>query len=220
MAKVLVIRKVDKTVHKAQLGEKAFLQSYNHRLPAAQKFTIEEMEESEADKLPYIDKSYVTAGQAVSKVKELETTLAGKDSEIETLRKQLEAFQAASHQKPAAPMAAVPPAQHTPPPAPAAGDPGGHINQAAADNIAKGTNAEDDFLKDDSNKLVNVNTMPDMTTASTAAQPIPGKQAVNYEKMSNDSLIKMLGERNITHDPAATKKVFVKLLQDADNAKK
>ncbi len=85
MSKVIVVRKTDKTIHKAPLANKAALQAYNNRLPAEQKWIIEEMDEKEADKLPFIDSAYVTASEAVTKVKDLETTVSAKDARIAEL---------------------------------------------------------------------------------------------------------------------------------------
>lgn len=81
MAKILVIRKTDKTIHRAPLTAKVNLQALNNRLPANKKWKIEEMEESEAMKLPYIDDTYITAGEAQVKATKLQ-------SENETLQQQ------------------------------------------------------------------------------------------------------------------------------------
>jgi len=89
MAKVLVIRKTDKTIHKVPLENKAALMAYSNRLPAGQKWSFEEMDEKEADKLPFIDDSYVAAADAVSKVKTLEGELNEKDEKIKELLAQL-----------------------------------------------------------------------------------------------------------------------------------
>lgn len=86
MAKVLVIRKTDKTIHQAPLANKAVLQALNNRLPVKDRFVLEEMDEKEAAKLPPIDKEYVTGGEAVAKVKDLQ-------AENEALKAQLQKLQ-------------------------------------------------------------------------------------------------------------------------------
>jgi hypothetical protein len=85
MSKVLVVRKPDKTIHKVPLANKATLMAFNNRLPDAEKWKFEEMEEAEADKLPFIDESYVTAAEAQDKAKELEATVYEKDAKIAEL---------------------------------------------------------------------------------------------------------------------------------------
>lgn len=91
--KVLKITKSDKTVHTTPLHNKAFYQGYNNRLPADQRWKLEEIDESEAEKLPFIDNSYVTGSEAVVKNKELENQLSVKDAELEALKAQLAALQ-------------------------------------------------------------------------------------------------------------------------------
>lgn len=100
MAKVLVIRKTDRTIHKVPMANKIALQAYNNRQPAALKWTFEEMDEEQAAKLPFFDTDYVTPADAQGKVKEvtaekdaaleqlraLQAQEANKDSEIEKLR--------------------------------------------------------------------------------------------------------------------------------------
>lgn len=203
MAKILVIRKQDKTIHKAKLSQKAFLQSYNNRLPQAQKFAIEEMEEDEAKELPFIDSSYVTAGEATKKLATVNKQLAAKDDEIAQLKALLEQAQAGKvstdgdaralsnkQEGPGAPSGSTP----------------------ASQNNAAEANQENGEVK--------------MTSANTEALPIGGSQAakepvraaVNYERMSNPALMEELQKRQIAFDPAATKKAFVKLLTDNDAA--
>ena len=92
--KVLVIRKTDKTVHQVPLSNKARLLAYNKNLPDDKKWTFEEMEEEEAKKLPYIDESYVTAAEAVAKVKNLEGTLADKQAALDSKNEELESANA------------------------------------------------------------------------------------------------------------------------------
>lgn len=98
MAKVLVVRKTDKTIHKVPLANKAALLSYNNRLPVELKWKFEEMEEEEAAKLPFVDESYVTAAAAQEKAKELEITVSEKDAKIA----ELEALLASKNQPAAA----------------------------------------------------------------------------------------------------------------------
>jgi hypothetical protein len=102
MAKVLVIRKTDKTIHKVNMQNKATLQAFNNRLPAGQKWTFEEMEEEEADKLPFIDDAYVTAGEAQNKVGVLTQEGEVKDARIAELEAKLAALSASA--EPAAPV--------------------------------------------------------------------------------------------------------------------
>jgi hypothetical protein len=89
MAKVLVIRKTDKTIHKVPLANKARLLAFNNRNPEGKKWKFEEMDEDEAAKLPFIDESYVTAAEAQDKAKELEITVSEKDAKIAELEKLL-----------------------------------------------------------------------------------------------------------------------------------
>lgn len=85
MAKVLVIRKTDKTIHKVPVENKATLLAFNNRLPEGKKWIFEEMEEEEAEKLPFIDENYVTAAQAQDKAKQLEGIVTEKDARIAEL---------------------------------------------------------------------------------------------------------------------------------------
>jgi hypothetical protein len=97
MSKVLVIRKTDKTIHQVPLANKATLMAYNNRLPDAEKWGIEEMEEEEAKKLPFIDEAYVTAAEAQDKAKELAATVEQKDAKILELEAKLAALNAGSN---------------------------------------------------------------------------------------------------------------------------
>lgn len=72
MSKVLKITKADKTIHVAPMANKARLHAFNNRLPANQKWKIEEITEEEAAKLPYRDENYVTGSEAQAKVSELQ----------------------------------------------------------------------------------------------------------------------------------------------------
>lgn len=89
MSKVLIIRKPDATIHQVPMANKAFLKAFNNRLPGGQKWSFEEMSEEEAAKLPFIDPEYVTAGEAVTKLKSLEGTLSEKDKMIAELEARL-----------------------------------------------------------------------------------------------------------------------------------
>ncbi|MDF2381319.1 hypothetical protein JMG10_07575 [Nostoc ellipsosporum NOK] len=89
MAKILVIRKPDKTIHKVPVDNEASLKAYSNRLPVAEQWKFETMEESEAEKLPFIDESYVTASEAQGKVAELEASSAAKDERIAELERML-----------------------------------------------------------------------------------------------------------------------------------
>lgn len=94
MAKVLIIRKTDKTIHQVAIANKATLMAYNNRLPAGKKWIIEEMEEKEAAKLPFIDDAYVTAAEATQKLKQLEKSAEAKDNKIAELEALLAAAKA------------------------------------------------------------------------------------------------------------------------------
>ncbi len=96
MVKVLVIRKTDKTIHKVAIENKATLMAFSNRLPAGQQWKFEEMEEEEAEKLPFIDDSYVTAAEAQDKAKVLEVAVSEKDAKIA----ELEALLAAKNTTP------------------------------------------------------------------------------------------------------------------------
>jgi hypothetical protein len=91
MAKVLVIRKTDKTIHKVALANKSRLMAFNNRQPEGKKWSFEEMEEAEAEKLPFIDENYVTAAEAQDKAKELEIAVTEKDAKIAELEAMLAA---------------------------------------------------------------------------------------------------------------------------------
>lgn len=89
MSKVLVIRKPDATIHKVSIANKASLMAHSNRLPEGQKWKFEEMDESEAEKLPFIDDSYVSAGEAQVKLKAMESEAADKDAKIKELEAML-----------------------------------------------------------------------------------------------------------------------------------
>jgi hypothetical protein len=89
MAKVLIIRKPDRTIHQVPIANKAILMSFNNRLPAGLKWSFEEMDEEAAKKLPFIDPHYVTAAEAVTKVKQLEAETSEKDTRIAELEAML-----------------------------------------------------------------------------------------------------------------------------------
>ena len=91
MAKVLVIRKTDKTIHRVPVQNKAALMAHNNRSKLGWKF--EEMDEEEANNLPFIDPNYVTAAEAVKKVDVLEKANAEKDNQIKELQEKLQALQ-------------------------------------------------------------------------------------------------------------------------------
>lgn len=90
MSKVLVIRKPDKTVHSVPLSNKSRLLAYNKNLPDTHKWTFEEMEEELASKLPFIDESFVSAAEAIIKVKDLEGTLAERQAVLDSKNEELE----------------------------------------------------------------------------------------------------------------------------------
>jgi len=68
MAKVLIIRKTDKSIHQVPVVNKAALIAYSNRSNLGWKF--EEMDEEEAAELPFIDLEYVTPSEAQSKLPE------------------------------------------------------------------------------------------------------------------------------------------------------
>lgn len=82
MAKVLVIRKPDRTIHRVPLANKPRIMSANNKLKQADKWTLEEMDEKEAEKLPYIDNDFVPAAEAQGVIKE-------KDERIKELEEKL-----------------------------------------------------------------------------------------------------------------------------------
>lgn len=92
MAKVLVVRKPDRTVHVVPISNKALLMGLNHRLPVTHKMKFEEMEEKEALKLPFFDENFVSPAQAQEKVKEMQGELNEKDSTIAELQAKLTAL--------------------------------------------------------------------------------------------------------------------------------
>jgi len=89
MGKVLVIRKPDRTIHKVPIANKAVLMNLNNKKEEGKKWKIEEMDEEEADKLPFIDENYISPTQAVDKVKEQDLVIADKDNKIAELEAKL-----------------------------------------------------------------------------------------------------------------------------------
>lgn len=71
MANVLKITKPDKTIHVVPVANKSFYQTYNRRLPPSKRWKIDEIDESEAKDLPFIDETAVSPLEAVKKVDEL-----------------------------------------------------------------------------------------------------------------------------------------------------
>lgn len=61
----------------------------NHRLPVEHKMKFEEMEETEALKLPFFDANYVSPARAQNMVKEMQGELSEKDSQIAELEAKL-----------------------------------------------------------------------------------------------------------------------------------
>lgn len=83
MAKVLKITKPDKTVHVIPFTNQTFYKTYNNRVPSSMQVKVEEIDESEAKHLEYIDENYITGIEAAEKLSE-------KDKEIAELRVLLE----------------------------------------------------------------------------------------------------------------------------------
>lgn len=96
MAKVLVIRKPDRTVHSVPLGNRAVLMAFSNRLPVGMRWSFEEMDEKDAMELKPLDPNFVTAGEASVKLKEFEVAAKEKDNEIEALKAKLAALEAGS----------------------------------------------------------------------------------------------------------------------------
>lgn len=92
MSKVLVVRKTDKTIHIVPIENLSRLQSFNNRLPNEQKWIFEEMDAEEASKLPFLDQTYTTGTEAVSKVKSLQAENESKDNLIAELEAKLKAL--------------------------------------------------------------------------------------------------------------------------------
>ena len=82
MSKVLVIRKQDKTIHISPMENKGSLLAYNNKQSEGTKWKIEEMDEDEAKELPYIDESYVSASEAITKSKALTALVNEKDQAL------------------------------------------------------------------------------------------------------------------------------------------
>lgn len=87
MAKVLVVRKPDRSIHQIPISNKAKILGYNNRLPKRDQWQIEEMDEDKAKKLPFIDSNYVTPAEAQGKLQE-------KDEKIKELEARLKALSA------------------------------------------------------------------------------------------------------------------------------
>lgn len=86
MAKVLIVRKPDRTIHQVPIGNKANLMAFSNRLPEGQRWSFEVMDEEKAKDLPAIDPNYITAGEAVTKLKGAESRIA----ELEAMLKERE----------------------------------------------------------------------------------------------------------------------------------
>ncbi len=84
MAKVLKVTKPDKTVHVVPIANKDFYLHLNNRIFAGgPQMKLEEIDEKEAENLPFFDEKYVTGTEAQSRVSELE-------KEIERLKQAAE----------------------------------------------------------------------------------------------------------------------------------
>lgn len=92
MAKVLVVRKTDRTVHVVPIGNKHGLMALNNRLPVDMRMKFEEMEKEEALKLPFIDENYISPFAAQDKLKVVEGDLAEKDQQILALQAKIDAL--------------------------------------------------------------------------------------------------------------------------------
>jgi peptidoglycan hydrolase CwlO-like protein len=95
MAKVLKVTKSDKTTHIVPLANKPALLKYNSLLPAGQKWKFEEIDEKEAKNVPFIDESFVTAGEAQVKVGELQDAVAAREAKIKELEEKMAEMEAA-----------------------------------------------------------------------------------------------------------------------------
>jgi hypothetical protein len=96
MAKVLKITRADGTNHVLPLTSqnKSFWQKWNSRNKNERdKVTVDEIDEKEAEKLPFKDPNHVTPSQAVVKLDEYKSQLSEKDAEIEGLKALLAAQQ-------------------------------------------------------------------------------------------------------------------------------
>jgi hypothetical protein len=85
MAKVLVVRKPDGTIHQIPIANKAKIMGYNNKLSKRDQWQLEEMDEEKAKKLPYIDKSYTPTTNA-------DATIKAKDDKIKELEAKLAAL--------------------------------------------------------------------------------------------------------------------------------
>lgn len=98
MSKVLKITKSDKSVHVVPMINKSFYQSYNNRLPVGKKWKIEEIDEKDAQNLPFIDESHVSPLEAQAKVNDMNKQLTEKDQQIAALKQLLEEKKEAEQQ--------------------------------------------------------------------------------------------------------------------------
>ncbi len=94
MAKMLVVRKPDRTIHQITLANKAVLMGVSNHLPLAQQYKFEEIDEEELKKLklPYLDANYVSGADARDKIKEKDKELADKDKLIKQMEEKLAAM--------------------------------------------------------------------------------------------------------------------------------
>lgn len=107
MAKILVVTKPDKTTHKLPLSNKAAILRHNNLLDKAEQWKVEEMEEKEAEKVPFIDESYVTAGEALLQLDEKEKTIKDLEAKLALLQGDLEKKEAEAKAKEVADKAAA-----------------------------------------------------------------------------------------------------------------
>ena len=90
MAKILVVTKPDKTTHKLPLSNKAAILRHNTLLDKAEQWKVEEMDEKEAEKVPFVDESYVTAGEALLQLDEKEKTIKDLEAKLALLQGDIE----------------------------------------------------------------------------------------------------------------------------------
>lgn len=93
MAKVLKLTKSDGTIHVVPMANKAFYEAYNRRQKADKKWKLEEIDASEATKLPFKDPNHIKPADASK-------ALADKDTEIERLKALLAAAEEKASQQP------------------------------------------------------------------------------------------------------------------------
>lgn len=89
MAKILVVTKPDKTVHRMPLANKAGIMQYNNRVKLADRWNIQEMDEEEANALPFVNVDFVADEGAAAKIKAKENELAEKDAQLKALEAKL-----------------------------------------------------------------------------------------------------------------------------------